>query len=172
MPETLDLISDAPEVQAHYERLLRDKWTPEDAARIALGTKIRVPAVHGTDAAYFRGKGTLDKQFGSDHDLAIRVKQARKHGYNPSPNDSYEPGLAKFVGDPEAFISPSQGKNQIKRAAARLRDVPDVTPRAGLADDLAHRYTKQAIAENPSLKRMKPRELREHITDKHSGKLD
>jgi putative FmdB family regulatory protein len=87
-----------------------------------------VPAVIGTDTAYYRGRGTLEKQFGSDHDLKIRVRQAMRHGYRPSPNDVYEPGLAKYIGDPDAFVS--GGKNQIKKSAAKLReDVPRIRGR-------------------------------------------
>jgi hypothetical protein len=127
------------------------------------------PAVVGTDTQYFRQRGTLEKQFNSDHDLKIRVEQARKHGYNPNPNDVYEPCLAQFPGDPNAFISPSQGKRQIRQAAAKI--CAPKPAKDGLAENLIQKYSRDMVKEHPSMKRLKPSELREAVLDKHALKV-
>lgn len=69
-----------------------------------------------TDVEMFEGVGTLAKQYeGEDYYLDKITKNAIKHGYTPNAHDMYMGNLARFEGDPEAFISPAGGRNQLKK---------------------------------------------------------
>jgi hypothetical protein len=70
-----------------------------------------------TDRELFENIGTLDKQFsgeGGEAQLNHLASIARSHGYNPGIHDMYSSALARFEGDPEAFIPATGGRGHIK----------------------------------------------------------
>ena len=80
-----------------------DNPPPESRLKEALDNK-RFPPIR-TDSTFLANHGTLDKQFeGDDRQLNKVVEEARKRGYNPNPNDTYIPTLARYTGDPLAFV--------------------------------------------------------------------
>lgn len=133
-----------------------------------------------TDSVFFAGMPKLGDQFRNDVQLAKVLKIAKKHGYSPNVNDVYEPGLARFQGDPEAFVPPSGGRGYIRRLCEKrgwacdgavkvehrqpLSDPLDKPVK--LAEDLVQGHMREAIAKDPGL-RKKPKELREKIIAKH-----
>ena len=135
-----------------------------------------------TDAQFLKNHGTLDKQFeGDKRQLDEITGTAKKHGYNPNPNDTYIPTLARYPGDPLAFVPPDSPKNHIKKVceATDRAGEGDVTVQRGpkrpqktvrLGDDLIQEEAAMRIAENPE-EALKPKEqLRNEILDKHGAK--
>lgn len=139
-----------------------------------------------TEAEFFHGRHTLDAQFrGNEKQLEAVVAAARKHGFTPSPTMIYDPGLARFMGDPEAFIPASGGLTHVKNVLARrgmecsgglgsggLMEVkarqPEKEPEAGrLAPDLVNELVNQQIQENPDLARVDRRDLIAEVRAKH-----
>lgn len=142
------------------------------------------PALN-TDSMFFQGMPRLYEQFGSQRALDHVLKAAAKHGFKPNPTDIYQPGLARFKGDPEAFVPATGGRGYIKKlcetrgwavegavkVAARQPESDPLAPEkcVPLADDLVRARMRTAIAKNPELGR-KPKELRAAIIAKHGSK--
>ena len=135
-----------------------------------------------TDSTFLANHGTLDKQFGGDdRQLEKVVVEAKKRGYNPSPNDTYIPTLARYTGDPLAFVPAGNPRGHIEKVCKetdracegdvtveRERKAPQETVRLG--EDLIQEEAAMRIAENPG-EALKPKEqLRNEILDKHGAK--
>lgn len=183
--QTLDLpfaIADAsPEVQQRYVDLIEKGNSPLFAEMLAL----RLAPGARTDREYFADRGKLGDQFVSEKVCDFYVGEARKHGYNPNPNDVYDSAVARFAGDPRAFISPGGGRGQAADAleaqgfevSNRLGDgLVSVRSRPGeaapietphLAPDLIDEMIENRIAANPDLARADRRELVEAVTYEH-----
>lgn len=168
-------------IQSDYE-WLREKG---NSHRMAEMMAFREGPRSMTDREFFEGQGTLAKQFeGDERALDKLVENARARGYTPNYNDVYIGGLAKYPGDPEAFISPSGGRGQIQRLCEKRgwecsgavnvkHRQPETDPREKrekLGKDLTLRKMQQEIKKNPDKSRMNMRDLRDDVTDKHGGK--
>ena len=106
---------------------------------------------------------------------------AKSLGYNPNPNDTYISTLARFPGDPLAFVPAGSPKSHIKKVCEttdracegdvtvnRPRKEPAKTVRLG--EDLVQEEAEQLIMRNPE-EALKPKEqLRNEILDKHGAK--
>lgn len=166
-------------VQTRYCELLGTGVAPRMAEILAL----RMAPRGMTDSIYFCGQGNLDKQFGDAPcgQLEMLVKAARGHGYEPGMNDVYDSGLARFFGDPLAFVPATGGRNHIRRVA-EARDIECHGPvevkrqRMGetaqeqcrLGADLVEEGVEEMIAKNPELRfTADRRELREEVILKH-----
>jgi hypothetical protein len=122
----------------------------------------------------------LRDQFRDKRQLKKVLAVASKHGYKPSPSDVYEPGLARFQGDPEAFVPRTGGRGYIKNLCRKRgwgcngavnveASAPHVDPHdtgTKLAEDLVQAHIREEIKKDPSLKGKK-KELREKIIEKH-----
>ena len=141
----------------------------------------RMPSIR-TDAQFLANHGTLDKQFAGDNrQLKAVTDTAKSLGYNPNPNDTYIPTLARFPGDPLAFVPAGSPKSHIKKVCEatdracegdvtvnRPRKDPAKTVRLG--EDLVQEEAEQLIMRNPE-EALKPKEqLRNEILDKHGAK--
>ena len=135
-----------------------------------------------TDSTFLANHGTLDKQFeGDDRQLEAVVEAARKKGYNPNPNDTYIPSLARFTGDPLAFVPAGNPRSHIKKVCEETdracegavevsRKEQSMPETVRLADDLVQEEAAMRIAENPE-EALKPKEqLRNEILDDHGAK--
>ena len=157
-----------------------DNPPPESRMDEVLRSK-KMPTIR-TDSQFLANHGTLDKQFeGDKRQLDSVTETAKKHGYNPNPNDTYIPTLARFPGDPLAFVPAGSPKNHIKKVCEatdracegdvtveRTKRKPKRTVRLG--DDLVQEEAAMRIAENPD-EALKPQEqLRNEILDKHGAK--
>jgi len=158
-----------------------DDSPPHESRMDEMLSSRKVPQVR-TDSQFLSNHGTLDKQFeGDDRQLKAVTDTAKKHGYNPSPNDTYIPTLARFPGDPLAFVPAGSPKSHIKKvceatdracegdvSVERERKKPKETVR--LAEDLVQEEAAMRIMENPE-EALKPKEqLRNEILDKHGAK--
>ena len=137
-----------------------------------------------TDREYFRGRGSLADQFGgNEKTLLKRISAARKHGYNPSPNDVYEPSMARFPGDPQAFIGATGGRGQIKKYCERnnitteggdssVRHIGSERPAPApvkLAGEVVEEIRQERILANPDLAHTDQMKMREEIIHTHGN---
>jgi hypothetical protein len=135
-----------------------------------------------TDSVFFAGQPRIGDQFVDDAQRKRVFKVAKQHGYTPGVNDVYEPGLARFQGDPEAFVPPTGGRGYIRKlcekrgwacegAVKTAHRPPEKDPyehSVPLAEDLIRDHMQHEIKKDPSL-RTKKKELREKIIAKHGG---
>lgn len=163
--------------QQEYERAMPSRLNDMFAAR-------RGPALM-TDVTLFEGQGTLDKQFGgNEKDMQRVLDIAKKHGYTPNRNDVYMPGLARYPGDPLAFVPPTGGRGHIKNVLSAQgrgcdgavtvearQDEPE--PDVPLAYDLIEEARTKMVAMRPEIGERDQNEVRQEILDTHGyGKGD
>lgn len=142
------------------------------------------PTLHGGDTYFFAGKGTLSQQFkGAEDQLDFIVAQARRKGYNPGVNDVYTGALARFPGDPAAFVPPSGGINHIKQvceerdlecagAFTRKRIGKDPDPEKPFIDKKIYKQlANKMVKEDKALASKSKREVKEAVYEKHAYKL-
>ena len=146
----------------------------------------RGPALD-TDDVFFSGSKPLYDQFQSTRTLNTHLKASAKHGFRPSPNSTYFPGLARFRGDPEAYVTRAQGRGYIKKLLESRgwaceggvnveHRQPESDPLAPencvrLADDIIADKAKEMIAKDPSLKKVNRKDLRAEIIKKHGASI-
>lgn len=171
-------VSSNDTIQAHYEWLRAKGESHNISEMLAFGSPPRAR----TDREFFEGMGTLEKQFeGDDRARDHCVKTAMAHGYKPNANDVYLSSLARFPGDPEAFVSPSGGRGQIQDTCekrgwechgtvnTKYRE-PEEAPKANpMGKDILERKVKEAHQANPETREMDQGELRHNIIEKHGG---
>lgn len=136
-----------------------------------------------TDDVFFSGQKPLYDQFESQKNLDRYLKTAKRHGHTPSVQSTYFPNLARFPGDPEAFVTRAQGRSYI-RELCRTRGwaceggvnvdsrEPDSDPLSPencqpMGEDIIRDRAASMIARDPSLKQMDRRELRQSIVATH-----
>lgn len=175
-------IADAhPSVQEFYRKLIARGESPRMAEMLALRQAPRGM----TDSVFFEGTKPIGKAYGNyQQGLEQLVDRAKKNGYTPNANDVYDSGLARFPGDPEAFIPPSGGRGYVKRllekrgwsaegAVSVKGRQPERDPNEGkpkLADKVANKLVDHMVKKNPDLKRVDRRELKAEVVHKHGAK--
>lgn len=114
-----DIADASPEVQKHYRSMVRKGTAPLLAEMLALRAAPRCL----TDAVAGEGFHTLGQQFegGAAGKQALQhlVRCAKRHGYTPSASDHYDPFLARFTGDPEAFYKAEGMRGHIKKVCEK-----------------------------------------------------
>ena len=109
------IVSDIPEVQAHYD-LCRTRGTSHNLAKILAFGK---PPGCNTNRELMRGAATLaDHSEGEEYVLDKIARKAERLGRKPQYTDLYCPGLVSpdiGPGDPAAFVPASEGSSHIKR---------------------------------------------------------
>lgn len=68
-----------------------------------------------TDSTFFSGIGSLNQQILDPRSRERLYKNAKRMGIPLTGNEFYQPGLAKFPGDPRACISQAGGKAQVRK---------------------------------------------------------
>jgi hypothetical protein len=161
-----------------YMRLRRDGNTHRFSDMIACQ---RGPGLM-TDSVFFAGAKQIGDQFVNETQRKKVLAVAKRHGYTPNRTDVYEPGLARFQGDPEAFVPATGGRGYIRKLCetrgwacdgavkveARQPERDPYAHAKPLAEDLIQERIKGTIAKDPSWKKKK-RELREAIIQKHGA---
>lgn len=133
-----------------------------------------------TDSTLFSGAGTLSAQFkGDTESLNNVVRNAKRAGYNPTGNELYQPGLARFPGDPRAFISQAEGKAKVRKiveqdgtgcegaVTVKARE-PEHEPKQKhkLAPQIVKRHMRSML-QNPENAKRDRREMVEQIVHEH-----
>ena len=149
------------------------------AAMVALQQPPRIM----TDNVFFAGIGTLAKQYeGQEQYLNHITSEAKKHGYNPNANDYYEPYMARFPGDPTAFIPATGGRAHVKEVLKSQgrgchgvmefdSDAGQVAPikKIPLGEDIIQQNVRR-LQKDPDKARKPVQELREEVLHKHGAK--
>lgn len=133
-----------------------------------------------TDTTIWGGAGTLDSQFKNNQPhLKLITEAAKKAGYTPNPNYVYQPALAEFLGDPKAFVPPSEGNSHVRKVceergwgcegAVKIKTPQGPPPKpVKLAESLIREGVTKMVTDNPDLARKPIRQLREAVIDKHA----
>jgi hypothetical protein len=164
--------------QAFYVAM-RDKGEPHKFAEMCANQR---PPACKTDREFLASHGTLENQFAGDpRGLREATTRAMANGYKPSPNDTYIPTLARFPGDPMAFVPASDPRGHCRRVAeARGHGLEDdegrtivpspdpVMPKQVKLDvDLVEEERGMRIQQNPDLAHTNQDDLRRQIVDDH-----
>lgn len=197
-PELDEVAEKFPEVRGSVLSQDPFDFTSFGVTRLALYVKLREEGqghrwaemislqrgpVLSTDDTFFQGVPRLYEQFGSQKNLDRHLKAAKAHGFTPSPNAIYMPGLARFQGDPEAWVTRAMGRSYIKKLCekrgwacegavnVKARD-PENDPLdqkncVPLANDIVNRIGKEMVRKDPSLQKKSKSELREMVIAKH-----
>lgn len=152
------------------------------AHAIAVMTACQAAPRSLTDRELFAGMGTLADQYQDQEYLNRIIAGAKAHGYQPNPHDFYMGNLARFEGDPEAFVPATGGRGHIEKVC-RQRGIPcsgavnvkgrepDTNPlesKVKLAEDIVQAKLRKRLLREPGLSN-RTRELREDIVAKHGA---
>jgi hypothetical protein len=174
-----------------YDQCIRNGCTPKFAEMLTL----QQPPGVKTDSTYLANSQSVASVVNNgtyqERVLMRRtIEAAAKHGHRPNKNDVYEPQLARFPGDPLAFVPSDSPRHHIQKVCEEQskecsgavnvkhrqpeRD-PLETPR-GLGEDMVQEKMVEAVKENPALTKLKKkhrakafRELREKIVHTHGS---
>ena len=109
-------------------------------------------------------------------------RKAKEGGYTPKPTDVYQPGLARYKGDPRAFVNHGQARGHVRhicesegRACEGAVNVEAREPEADPWDKPKHKLSPRLIKEmaqkqvaaDPKLARLDKRELVEKVVAEH-----
>ncbi len=139
-----------------------------------------------TDDVFFSGIPSLADQMGSKKRLDALVASCKKAGFTPNPTDVYQSGLARFPNDPQAVVSRSQGRGYIRRLCEergwaceggvnvkhRQPEHDPLDPKycKPMGEDLIRSNARRMAEKDPSIKRLKPQEIREKVLEAHGPK--
>lgn len=178
----IDVERAGPKAVALYREIIASGESQNFAEMIACR---QAPGVQ-TDNTFLAGIGTLRDQFdGDDFTLNEVVQVAQASGYSPKSSDFYNESLARFPGDPEAFLHAGQGRDHIKKVCEKrgtgCRGAVNVKGRGlekdpfegppKLAPDLVNEEINRRVAANPDEGRRPRKELAAEVVDKHALKL-
>jgi len=172
------IVSRGPTAERIYSEAIRKGNKPGFAEMLAMR---KAPSAE-TESTFLSNFGKLEDQFDGDAKYTEAVvSAARKQGYNPSPNDVYQPAIANQMGDPRAFIK-SRGEAiavaeergaelEINGRTVAKHRQPEIDPyetAPQLSDDLAAPEVKKLMASN---KKLSADEAREAVNEKHGRKV-
>lgn len=164
----------------HYKKCLANGCTEKFAIMLVL----RKPPRANTDREYFAGRHNLRQQFAGDRrGFNTVLRQAKKNGFTPPADAVYEPGLARFQGDPEAFVPASEGRGYIRRLMEKrgwgCEGAVNVKPGGSQAkpakpidERLAEQFIAQIEKKDPKFKRASKKEKLAEVARKHGTRLD
>ena len=196
-PTANEAVEEFPEMEG--SELLRDEYamTSYGVTRLSLYLKMRRenqshrfsemvstqrPPRLMTDSVFFSGmKPWRDEMTPSHADFIY--KQARSRGFEPPGDAVYQSALARFPGDPEAFLTRTMGRGYIKDVCARrgwgCEGAVNATTRepekdhladencVPLAEDLVQKNISRMVKNNPTLGKLNKSELRHKVLAKH-----
>lgn len=131
-----------------------------------------------TDDEFMAGRGTLADQLG-DQTLKV-VNAAQRNGYRPKHTDVYLPAMARFPGDPQAFIQHDSARGKVKKTleargwgcegSVKVKARQTEPKRVKLADDLAHEEITALRQRDKHARKANLKELKQHVAEKHGSK--
>ena len=168
---------------AFYFRARMQGSTDRAAAMYALQKTARIE----TDDVFFQGAKPLYDQFESQQALDRTLRESKKRGFVPDKNSIYYPNLARFKGDPEAYVTRAMGRSYIRKLLEKRgwaaeggvnvkgrepeSDPLDAKNCRTLGEDIIRRRMGEEITKNPDLARGKNRKrLRQQIIERHGSK--
>ncbi len=131
-----------------------------------------------TDDEFMANRGTLADQLGDQTEKVVAA--AQRNGYRPSRNDVYLPAMARFPGDPEAFIQHDSARGKVKKTlesrgwgcegSVKVKARQTEPKRVKLANDLAQEEIASLRKRDPHARKAGIKELKQHIVEKHGSK--
>lgn len=185
------MIDTYPELTREPDILANKQWLAEYVAMRENGQPhgfaamlvTQSPPACRTDNTFFENRGTLDQQLGREVNHYTEI--AEQNGYRPGARDVYEPGLARFQGDPEAFVPATGGRAHVKKVlekrgyrvtngvgvpsgicATPLESLEPVKSKP-LANDIIRENAKRILKEEPDKRKLSKNELRELVVERH-----
>jgi len=171
--------------KAHYMMMRRNGETHNMSAMAASS---RAPKCV-TDREFFEGIGSIHDQFDADTPRGrIQMEKVlgvtKANGYTPGRNDVYCSHLARYQGDPEAYVPATGGRNYVRRlceqrgsscdgyvkVAHREPENDPMDTKKALGEDIIQGRMRSMVHRSPELRTKSRRELRDMIVDKHSPK--
>lgn len=169
--------SGTPAVKIYLDSL-DNGATPRMAEMFAM----RQPPRCMTDSVLFEGVRGLGDQY-NELELKYLLEGAKKHGYTPPPNAMYMPTLARFRGDPEAFITQADGRHYIRKLLekrgtggegavnVKSREPEEAPkPKYRLAPDIVNRIYQAQCQAKPELREKPVAEVKADIIETHGQK--
>ena len=149
----------------------RSKGSSQRAARMYA---LRTPPADRTSDQWWKGNEHFSKTMGDKYADEVKALLAER-GVTMGPWDDYDPGSAKFKGDPDAVIKGHQGPRERLMRAQRLlakhqqaiEDRPDVA----LAEDIIQEKFRAIAQEHPEVLTASAKEkakIRRQIIKKHA----
>lgn len=152
------VISSNPHVQAHYEQCLKNGCSPKLAEALAFQ---QGPAMR-TDATFMQGECN-GKQFAKDPATGNRLKKIAKKAGVSVVGKKYMSSLARFPGDPEAWVS-SRGEvekvvrkrgwgctGSVNVQARQDEPLKQKGVTRGVADHIIEAEVESIVAETPEI---------------------
>lgn len=161
--------------------------TPQEASdRFAEMLRSRQAPGAKTGCTLTSGCGTLAQQFekGAEGQLKGLIKHARANGYEPKTHDVYMDSLARFCGDPQAFVPQSDPMGHIKRVCSEWdvdcfekdgtpihrRQRFDPVEEVDIAPDIVESLIVQEEIAQPEVKRIPREKRRAAVKERHTWK--
>lgn len=132
-----------------------------------------------TDSVFMGGTGRLGDTMSESH-LEEVLAGAKKHGFTPNMNSMYMPTIARFCGDPEAFVSQSDGRYYVKKllekrgaggegaVTVKSREPLEAPKRKHrLAPDIVNRTVALMRQEKPELREVPVAKLKAQVIETH-----
>lgn len=156
-----------------YQRL-RENGEPHGFAAMLV---LQSPPSCMTDSVYFEGRKRLGDEI-PDEQIPAMERALARQGFKPNETDVYDPGLARFQWDKEAFVPASGGRGYIKKLLEKRgwggegpvkvkARVDEPAPPVPLAEDLIAKNTRQMLARHPEMGRKRKEEIREAVIAQH-----
>jgi hypothetical protein len=174
--KTTPRISDNPATQAFFEQMLRDGVAESLARMFALR---QPPGTGGTDRAFMYGKQAGQELDGELEPIRKRRMARYKQltGRNVPDNARYFRQLARFPGDPRAFVSDrSEFKNRLiedghgcEDFGVKIAEAPPPDDKPRIAEPIMQQFLASEKKKPENIGK-KEAELREKIIDKHAFK--
>lgn len=176
-----DIEAAGPDVVEFYTHLIVNQGQSHSIAEMCA---LRSPPRCMTDSVFFSDQGTLQKQFGKrERELNYITKKAIESGYKPNCNDVYNPALAKFPGDPKAFIPATGGRGHVQavcnergwscdgavKVSGRAPETDPHTPKHKLHPSIVQRRYKQMVKQDPGVVHRDKGEVCAEIIAKHGS---
>jgi hypothetical protein len=165
MPE---MISPDPEIQAAYEAMLADGVSDRLAEMLALQS----PPSSRSDREFWRGKWN---QFEKTPHVGDAYKKAAEAANVNVTGKRYLSGLARFPGDPEAWVSDRSDVQRVVQSRGwacegivNVKPVPLPEPpqEVGVAEHIIDRVVAEETAKNPALLEEDRQEVRHKVRKK------
>jgi hypothetical protein len=131
-----------------------------------------------TDDEFMANRGTLSSQLGEQTESV--VKAAKQNGYKPNLNDVYLPAMARFPGDPEAFVSHGSARGSVRRTmesrgwgcegSVKVKARESEPASCRLADEIVEQEVLKLTLEDKNARKAGLKELKQHVIDKHGVK--
>lgn len=149
----------------------RSKGASDRAARMYA---LQSPPADRTSDQWWKGNRHFSQTMGEKYADDVKLLLA-KRGVQMGPYDDYDPGSAKFKGDPDAVIrghqSPREQLIRAQRLLARHQAAQEGRPQVALAESIIQDKFRELARENPEIVKSSAKDkakIRRQIIKKHA----